>query len=42
MYDHLKNHPEMVIKAFEMAKLIPLKAIILPAKDPFEDLYMTG
>ena len=37
-YDHIQNNRQMIIKAFEMAGIIPIATIEVPYEDPFKHL----
>ena len=37
-YDHMQNNRQMIIKAFEMAGIIPIATIEVPDEDPFKHL----
>ena len=37
-YDHMQNNRQMIIKAFEMAGIIPIATFEVPDEDPFKHL----
>ena len=39
LYDHMQNNRQVIIKAFEMAGIIPIAIIEVPDEDTFKHLY---